>query len=297
VLESLFNAGFYLEATYPIRSDETKGDGQFGSKQIEYDIIHVCRKQTEVPQPVSWARLRRRIAADVQQLQTMLTHHRAEGLPEADLKVIRRGKALEYFSKHYGQVYVEEGRPIDLRLALAGINQLLDDEHTPPADVPPVTAEALTRQFLRLFTRRNTVARDEVQKTLRGTGIGPADFEKKGWCKEEKKVFCLVHPLEWARAFKGVNRKQLSRDLDQSLFLIGACWRDSGIRVADTLGSQNFKHHPAIPDILGWFVRHGVDFETKSAAANASKLYQDWMARNKPEVQEQLLLFGEDDAA
>ena len=297
VLESLFDAGFYLEATYPIRSDETKGEGQFGSKQIEYDIIHVCRKQTEAPQPVSWARLRRRIAADVQQLQTMLTHHRAEGLPEADLKVIRRGKALEYFSKHYGQVYVEEGRPIELRLALAGINQLLDDEHTPPADVPPVTAEALTRQFLRLFTRRNTVARDEVQKTLRGTGIGPADFEKKGWCKEEKKVFCLVHPLEWARAFKGVNRKQLSRDLDQTLFLIGACWRDSGIRVADTLGSQNFKHHPAIPDILGWFVRHGVDFETKSAAANASKLYQDWMTRNKPEVQEQLLLFGEDDAA
>jgi hypothetical protein len=106
-----------------------------------------------------------------------------------------------------------------------------------------------------------------------------------------------VHPLEWARAFKGVNRKQLSRDLDQSLFLIGACWRDSGIRVADTLGSQNFKHHPAIPDILGWFVSHGVDFETKSAAANALKLYKDWMERHKPEVQEQLLLFGENDVA
>jgi SAM-dependent methyltransferase len=297
VLESLFEAGFYLEATYPIRSDETKGEGQFGSKQIEYDIIHVCRKQTDTPQPVSWARLRRRIASDVQQLQTMLTHHRAEGLPEADLKVIRRGKALEYFSKHYGQVYVEEGRPIDLRLALAGINQLLDDEHTPPADVPPVTAEALTRQFLRLFTRRNTVPRDEVQKTLRGTGIGPADFEKKGWCKEDKKIFCLVPPLEWARAFKGVSRKQLSRDLDQTLFLIGACWRDSGIRVADTLGSQNFKHHPAIPDLLAWFVRHGADFDIKAAAANALKHYQDWMERHKPEVNEQLLLFGEEDVA
>lgn len=28
VLESLFEAGFYLEATYPIRSDETKGRGR-----------------------------------------------------------------------------------------------------------------------------------------------------------------------------------------------------------------------------------------------------------------------------
>ena len=32
VLESLFNAGFYLEATYPIRSDETKGEGEFGAQ-------------------------------------------------------------------------------------------------------------------------------------------------------------------------------------------------------------------------------------------------------------------------
>ncbi len=285
VLESLFDAGFYLEATYPIRSDETKGEGQFGSKQIEYDIIHVCRKRTEAQQPVSWARLRRRIAADVAQLSRVLTHHREEGLPEADLKVIRRGKALEYFSKHYGQVFVEEGRVIDLRSALAGINQLLDDEHTAPAEVPPVTAEALTRQFLRLFLRTAEVKRDEMQKTLRGTGIGPADFEKKGWCKDVKKIFHLVNPLEWARQFKGVNRKVLSRDLDQTLFLIGACYPESGIRVADTLGSATFRHHPAIPDLLEWFTRHGPDFTFKAAAARALTLYQDWMERNKPTVQ------------
>jgi putative DNA methylase len=43
VLEALFDAGFYLEATYPIRSDETKGEGAkpgtFGAQLIEYDII------------------------------------------------------------------------------------------------------------------------------------------------------------------------------------------------------------------------------------------------------------------
>jgi putative DNA methylase len=66
VLESLFDAGFYLEATYPIRSDETKGEGAkpgtFGSQAIEYDIIHVCRKRTEEPTPVSWARMRRKFS-------------------------------------------------------------------------------------------------------------------------------------------------------------------------------------------------------------------------------------------
>jgi adenine-specific DNA methylase len=98
VLESLFNAGFYLEATYPIRSDETKGEGAkpgtFGSQTIEYDIIHVCRKQTEEPKKISWPRLRRQILADVRQLQSILEHHQNAGLPKADIQVIKRGKAL-----------------------------------------------------------------------------------------------------------------------------------------------------------------------------------------------------------
>ena len=85
VLESLFDAGYYLEATYPIRSDETKGEGEFGSKTIEYDIIHVCRKRTEEPKPVSWGRMRREVMADVRQLQAMLENHAKEGLPSADL--------------------------------------------------------------------------------------------------------------------------------------------------------------------------------------------------------------------
>ena len=55
VLESLFDASFYLEATYPIRSDETKGEGEFGSKTIEYDIIRKARlpeanRRTEICQ-------------------------------------------------------------------------------------------------------------------------------------------------------------------------------------------------------------------------------------------------------
>ncbi len=85
VLESLFDAGFYLQATYPIRSDETKGTGEFGSKKIEYDIIHVCRKRREEPPRVSWARMRRQVLADVRHLQALLELHRRGGLPEADL--------------------------------------------------------------------------------------------------------------------------------------------------------------------------------------------------------------------
>ena len=122
VLESLFDAGFYLESTYPIRSDETKGEGAapgtFGSQTIEYDIIHVCRKRMVEPQPISWARLRRQITDDVRRIKNLLSQHHKEGLPAADLQVIKRGKALEYFSRHYGKVYVEQGRDFTIREAL-----------------------------------------------------------------------------------------------------------------------------------------------------------------------------------
>ena len=120
VLESLFDAGFYLEATYPIRSDETKGEGAkpgtFGSQTIEYDVIHVCRKRTEEPTPVSWARMRREVLAEVKQLTELLTLHQKAGLASGDLKVIKRGKALEYFSRHYGKVFVDEGKEFSVRV-------------------------------------------------------------------------------------------------------------------------------------------------------------------------------------
>lgn len=287
VLSSLFDAGFYLEATYPIRGDEIKGKGEFGSQLIEYDIIHVCRKRLKDPARVSWARLRRKIMDDVRELKKLLEQHSNEGLPDADVRVIKRGKALEYYSQHYGQVFVEHGREFSLKEALVGINQLLDDDEEQTSDdAPPITAEAFSRQFLRIFRRTDQVANDQMQKTLRGTGMSPADFEKRGWCKKEKKVFNMVSPLDWAQQWKGQNRKGMARDLDQTLFLIGACFEDSGIKVWDTLNSPNFRHHPAIPDLLEWFTSNGADNTVKAASHRARTIYLDWMERNKPEVEQ-----------
>jgi ssDNA-binding Zn-finger/Zn-ribbon topoisomerase 1/SAM-dependent methyltransferase len=293
VLESLFDAGFYLEATYPIRSDETKGDGEFGSKQIEYDIIHVCRKRMAEPQPISWARLRRQITEDVRRLKTLLSQHQQEGLPAADLQVIKRGKALEYFSRHYGKVYVEQGREFTLREALVGINLLLDDDTatTGGPEAPPANAEPYTRQFFRLFYETTQVPRDQMQKFLRGTGIAPSDFEERGWCAEKNKVFTLTPPVELARAWKGASRKGMARDFDQTMFLVGGCVAGSNLRVTDTLDSPNFAPHPATDELVGWLARHGGTEEIKHAAQRARTIYRDWLSANKLKVEEQMRLF------
>src|SRR5665213_3583953 len=269
VLQSLFDEGFYLEATYPIRGDETKGEGQFGSKQIEFDIIHVCRKRTGESEPISWARLRRLILDEVRRIKTLLSQHQKEGLPAADLQVIKRGKALEYFSRHYGKVFIEQGREFTIREALVGINQLLDDDTGTAGgpEAPPSNAEPYTRQFLRLFYETTQVPRDQMQKFLRGTGIAPSDFEERGWCSEKNKVFTLTSPVELARSWKGASRKGMARDFDQTMFLVGACSEGSNIRVVDTLDSPNFAPH------------------------RARTIYRDWLGKNKAKAEEQMQLF------
>jgi putative DNA methylase len=292
VLESLFDAGFYLEATYPIRSDETKGEGEFGSKTIEYDIIHVCRKRTEEPKPVSWGRMRREVLADVRQLQAMLENHAKEGLPAADLQVIRRGKALEYFSRHYGKVYVDEGRTISVKDAIVGINQLIDEDTNKSADPPPVTAEPMTRQFLRIFLGKTEIARDQMQKLLRGSGIAPDEFTNRGWASEQKKLFSLVDPIEFARDWQGKHKRRLTADFDQALVLMGACYDGSGINATDTLKNENFKPHAALKSLLDWLSKRGSSQPMRNAASRALSIYNGWAESNREAVK-QLSLFQE----
>lgn len=278
VLESLFDAGYYLEATYPIRSDETKGEGEFGSKTIEYDIIHVCRKRTEEPKPVSWGRMRREVMADVRQLQGMLENHAKEGLPAADIQVIRRGKALEYFSRHYGKVFVDEGRAISVKEALVGINQLIDEDADKGKEPPPVNAEPMTRQFLRTFGNATELKRDQLQKFLKGSITTPDEFEQRGWCSEKSKVFTRVNPLDFARDWSGKHKRRLTSDLDQALVLIGACFDGSGINASDTLKNENFKPHVALKPLLEWLQKNAPDLASRNAALRAVSIYNGWAA-------------------
>ncbi len=297
VLESLFDAGFYLEATYPIRSDETKGEGAkpgtFGSQLIEYDIIHVCRKRQEAPTRVSWAKMRREVMQDVRQLQQLLEHHRKEGLPAADLQVIRRGKALEYFSRHYGQVYVNDERPISVKEALVGINELIDEDSGAGKEPLPGNAEPLTRQFLRIFDGKAEEKRDQVQKYLRGTGMTPDEYVSLGWCEEEDKVFRPVPPIRFAQAWHGRHRRNLVRDYDQAWVLIGACFENSGINAADTVRNDNFDPRPSLKALLDWFARRGNGAALRTAAARALAIYQSWEKTNEAKAR-QLSLFEEE---
>ena len=279
VLESLFDAGFYLEATYPIRSDETKGDGEFGSKTIEYDIIHVCRKRTTDPQRVSWAKMRRATLNEIQQLRSLLDNHTRDGLQSADLRIIKIGKALEYYSRHYGMVYLNEDTVMSVKDAVLGIKTIIDDDSDPQRTPPPANAYPDTRQFLRMFDGRMVLERDQMQKYLRGSGIAPEDYVKRGWCFEDKdsKTFKPTAPLALAQSWKGQRREKITSDYDQTLILIGACFDGSGINVRDTLNNPNFRPHPALAGLLEWHEQRGATPDIRKAAQQASTLFRQWL--------------------
>ncbi len=298
VLEALFNAGFVLVATYPIRSDETKGaGGAFGSRKIEYDIVHVCRKRLDSPEPVAWAAMRRWVKAEAARYKELLEHVHGQDLTQADLMVILRGKALEFFSRHYGQVLTGDGQILGVRDALLGINLLLDDlvaSGEEGALRPPDNVEPASRLYLSLFSVRADMSRDELSKTLRGTGVEPNDLQARGWLRV---VGTKVHAKPIGERFTefrvpGRTRKAvLKTDLDQAHFLIGLATLGSGLKFEDEMFSWGVNLKRSTDAILEWYSQTAKDKSIREAAERALRLVVAW--RNRPIGEEaQMPLFN-----
>ncbi len=288
VLKSLFDAGFFLIRTYPIRADETKGaGGAFGSRKIEYDIIYVCRKRLDSPEAVSWAKMRRWVREETTRLKTLLEHSHGQSLSDADLRVILRGKALEFYSRHYSQVWMGQ-EILGVKKALLGINQLLDDllaEGVTAAQRPPEAADPVTRLFLRLFARRASMPRDELHKNLKGTTVDTALLADRGWVRV---VGTTVHAVPIAERFQfftapGRNRKIIRTDLDQAQFLAGAALPRSGFNIEAELDRETFNVKPSVDPLLDWVAQTDPSADVRQAAVLAKNILANWRAKQAAE--------------
>ena len=288
VLRALFEAGFVLVATYPVVGDDTKGDNaQFGSQKIEYDIVHVCRKRLEKPEPVSWAKMRRWVRDEAARLKTLLEHSHGTSLSDADLRVILRGKALEFYSRHYGQVWIGQ-EILGVKEALLGINQLLDDllaEGVAATQRPPEAADPITRLFLRLFARRVSMPRDELHKNLKGTTVDTALLADRGWVRV---VGTTVHAVPVAERFQfftapGRNRKIIRTDLDQAQFLAGAALPRSGLNIEAELDRETFNVKPSVDPLLDWIAQTDASADVRQAAVLAKNIVANWRTKQAAE--------------
>jgi putative DNA methylase len=313
VLRSLFEAGFYLEATYPISSDEMKGTGgQFGAKGTEYDIIHVCRKQLEEPRAVSWPKMRQWVKGELARLRPLLESFKSRGLSDADVRVILRGKALEFYSRHYGKVMLNvaggEETVLSIRDALLGINQLLDESSGQPGERPPSIVQPVVYQYLRLFGTKDKYSRDEVSKLLRGTTIQQSAFEKTGstpWITESDRVVTRVPIYERFQKMVKRARREMKTELDQSHFLIGAAMPvqdgDTSVNIEKELERETFLIRPGVEALLDWYSKTPAGPDEpgipKAAATGLQLLRAAFEAKRARMKQEDPSLFDEWEAS
>jgi putative DNA methylase len=296
VLQSLFDAGFVLEATYPVNSDEAKGENaSFGAKGTEYDMIHVCRKRLAEPTRVSWVVMRRWVKNELERLRPLLESYKARRLSEADMRVILRGKALEFYSRHYGEVYTTEEEPLSIRNALLGINQLLDEDPSNPGERPPsIIQPGVAYQFLRLFRGKTLLPRDDVGKQLRGTGISLRALEEQGWVSEENKwVHCVPIPERFEMA-RQRPRKQMKTEIDQAHFLIGAALPDSGVNIEQELDRDTWMVRRSVEAVLDWYHRTAPQPDIRQAAGVARDLLRRHIEQRRAQrASEQRSLFDD----
>lgn len=294
VLQALFDAGFVLVATYPVRSDETKGaSAAFGAKKIEYDIVHVCRKRLAEPEPVAYLKMRSWVKDEAARLKHLLddSHqgYDVDGLPESDLRIILIGKSLEFYSRHYGQVLTGTNQILGVRDALLGVNQLIDDLLSTQTGIivprPPDEAEPLSRLYLKLFGRQPMLEKNDCLKDMRGTGYALSDFEGFGWAALDSKE---VHRVSMPDRFtfltaRGRKRSLLKKDLDQAMFCAGCCLAGNGYDLTNELDLSRSKRtwtpKRSVVAILAWMAKHDPEKTTKQAAATAATLVEAWLNR------------------
>jgi putative DNA methylase len=297
VLESLFEAGFLLEQTFPIASDEQKGEGgQFGAKGTEYDIIHVCRKRLSEPGAVSWAKMRQWVKSELTRLKLLLAAYKANELSDADIRVILRGKALEFYSRHYGQVFTSDNEPLSIRHALSGINQLLDEGSEDAGSNPPSIVQPVAYQYLRLFTPKQSRTANEVSKSLFGTAVRQRDFEDRGWVEERNRVVTAIPISQRFQDFRKRPRKEMKTEIDQAHFLIGAAKPDSGVNLEQELSKDTWMVRRSVDAVLEWYGKMSSDPEVRIASTLARTILRqtlDKLRQQPMELERQLSFFND----
>lgn len=297
VLESLFDAGFLLEQTFPIASDEQKGEGgQFGAKGTEYDIIHVCRKRLAEPTPVSWAKMRQWVKAELNRLKMLLAAYKASEISEADIRVILRGKALEFYSRHYGQVFTSENEPLSIRHALGGIDQLLDEGTGDATGNPPSIVQPAAYQYLRLFTVVPTRKAEDVSKTLFGTAIRQRDLEDRGWIKEANRRVTATPIQQRFATIRQRPRKEMKTEIDQAHFLIGSALPNSGVNLEQELSKDTWMVRRSVDAVLEWYGKMAPESEIREAADLARTILRqtlDKLRQQPVQLERQRKLFDD----
>lgn len=103
LLEALLQSGFYITATYSVRSEMKASTHLHEMENIAYDMVFVCRKKATNPTTIQWSTLRELVVRSVAETRENLQKN-GQSISKQDLFAIALGKLLQFYSKHYPSV-------------------------------------------------------------------------------------------------------------------------------------------------------------------------------------------------
>ncbi len=225
LLESLCNAGFVIEAIYPIHGESESSLHLLEKQAISYDLIHVCKKRNsngEIKKR-SWAGVRQEIRKRAREEIQMIEAGRygSEKLSPADLNIILIGKCLELYSKHYGAIVDHNGDVVPIQQALTSIRmmveQLITTQQPLPSELEHI--DPVTYVYLTCLCDRMEIQGDEVHKSTRGIleidTLMKAGIMRKGRAKRGR-TYEVKHPDERYKDLSYLFKKK-TKVFDQAL--------------------------------------------------------------------------------
>jgi adenine-specific DNA methylase len=185
LLKALCDAGYVIEAVFPVQGEAENAMPIMGGSNITYDLIHVCKVRSSGAsrETRSWAGIRQEIRRRAREEIAAIESGRYgnDPLSPSDVNIILIGKCLELYSRHYGAVIDHDGKNVPLHDALKQIRDIADQmterERPLPSELEEIDPES--RVYLRALCAVKEVKSDDVHKATRGI-MEPSDLIEAG---------------------------------------------------------------------------------------------------------------------
>lgn len=185
LLDSVCDAGYYIEAVYPIHGEAENSLHLMNNEAISYDLIHVCKKRVSESgeKKRSWAgirqEIRQRARAEIKLIES--GRYGDTKLSPSDVNILLIGKCLELYSKHYGSIIDHENNPLPLNEALKEIKMMVDQLVTKASPLPSELENIDVPSYIYFTTliKIKEIKVDEVSKNVRGI-IDPQELKDHG---------------------------------------------------------------------------------------------------------------------
>ena len=175
LLRAVCDAGWAVEAVYPIQGDAETTVNLLSGTNISYDLIHVCHKSGEIGdrEKRAWAtiraEIRREARKEIERIEKGV-YGSSKSLSSADKLIVLTGKCLQLYSRHYNAVVDHAGRVIPLKEALEDIHMLVDQlvsqDRPLPSELEDIDRPSYV--YLTALSEKKEIKSDDVHKATRG---------------------------------------------------------------------------------------------------------------------------------